>query len=587
MRDLQAKIPDRHAEPTADPLINDAPRHDRFSLADFANSPSRLALALISIFGALLFLLNLGGYPLYTKGEPREAVTILDIVNGGGWILPMRAGVEIPSKPLLMHWMAAALATVAGVNEWTVRLPSALCAIAGMLVCFYYLRKLFDSQSGLLAALILGTTFQYLQAGTGARVDMTLTFFMEVAFFEFIAIAEGFRERVWFFYLAMALAVLTKGPIGAALPILIAAIWIALYRRWSLLPRLKLFRGALIVAVLGGGWYLAAIATGGSAFVHKQLLGENLYRLIPHAAAHEGHAHPFYYEEGALLAGFLPWTPIAVLAFFQFLRGKRPVDSRFGYLLVWVATVLLFYNFPQSKRGVYLLALYPALSAIVAILLRDAILIPEATARWTAAFSRVAGAIFLFIGLGLAIALVVLYASPATILLILHRFDVRVPELVDNLRLQADHWIVPVIAIPAVLIALATWLLRAHPSIENLFAGVFMATVCAALTINLVIEPAIAETLTLKRFAADARRTAGSITVGYFGNLDYDFAFYNGRDLLLTTPLDPNGPVMLVSPEDDWKLVPPRLSIKYRVLLRSNPTDLDGSGRMLLLERIS
>ncbi len=586
-RNLQAKILDCHtATSVADPRTNDAPRNSWVSLAEIANSPRR-AQALISIFGALLFLLNLGGYPLYTKGEPREAVTIVDIVNGGGWILPMRAGVEIPSKPLLMHWMAAALATVAGINEWTVRLPSALCAIGGMLICFRYISKLFDSQSGLLAALILGTTFQYLQAGTGARVDMTLTFFMEVAFFELITIAEGFRERVWLFYLAMALAVLTKGPIGAALPLLVAAIWLALYRRWPLLTHLKLFRGALLVAVLGGGWYIAAIATGGSAFVHKQLLGENLYRLIPHAAAHEGHAHPFYYEEGALLAGFLPWTLLAALAILQFWRDRRRVDARLGYLLVWVATVLLFYNFPQSKRGVYLLAFYPALSAIIAILLRDAILIPKATARWTAAFSRVAVAVFLFTGLGLAIALVVLYASPATILSILHHFDVGVPELVDNLRLEANRWIILILAIPAVLLALATWLVRTRPSIENLFTGVFAATVCAALAINLVIEPAIAETLTLKRFTANARRTAGSIMVGYFGNLDYDFAFYNGRDLILTTPLDPNGPAMLVSPEDDWKLVPPRLSIKYRVLLRSNPTDLDGSGRMLLLERIS
>src|SRR5438876_12218862 len=66
-----------------------------------------LALALIAGIGAILFLLNIGSYPLYTKGEPREAVTIFDIVHGGGVILPMRAGVEIPSKPLLMHWLAA------------------------------------------------------------------------------------------------------------------------------------------------------------------------------------------------------------------------------------------------------------------------------------------------------------------------------------------------------------------------------------------------------------------------------------------------------------------------------------------------
>ena len=31
---------------------------------------------ILLIFGVALYLVNLGGYPLYTKGEPREAVTV-------------------------------------------------------------------------------------------------------------------------------------------------------------------------------------------------------------------------------------------------------------------------------------------------------------------------------------------------------------------------------------------------------------------------------------------------------------------------------------------------------------------------------
>ncbi|MGB6444268.1 MAG: hypothetical protein WBF47_03575, partial [Xanthobacteraceae bacterium] len=89
-----------------------------------AISEPRIAIPLLLAVGALLYLVNLGGYPLYTKGEPREAVTVFDIVHGGGIILPMRAGVEIPSKPLLMHWIAAIFSLAAGaVTAFTVRLP--------------------------------------------------------------------------------------------------------------------------------------------------------------------------------------------------------------------------------------------------------------------------------------------------------------------------------------------------------------------------------------------------------------------------------------------------------------------------------
>jgi hypothetical protein len=140
----------------------------------------RHAVPILMIVGVALYLVNLGGYPFYTKGEPREAVTVFAIVHGGGVILPQRAGIEIPSKPLLMHWLAALVSLVAGgVNEFSVRLPSALLAIGGVIVCYQYVRRLFDDAIALIAALILATTFQYLQSATGARVDMTLTFFMD------------------------------------------------------------------------------------------------------------------------------------------------------------------------------------------------------------------------------------------------------------------------------------------------------------------------------------------------------------------------------------------------------------------------
>ena len=225
---------------------------------------SRHAVSILLIVGVALYLVNLGGYPLYTKGEPREAVTVFAIVHGGGFILPQRAGVEIPSKPLLMHWLAALVSLASGgVNEFSVRLPSAALAIAGVLTCYLYVRRLFDEVVAFFAALMMATTFQYLQAATGARVDMTLTFFMEMAFFEFILMAEGLTQRRMLLYVALALAILTKGPIGLVLPGLVALIWIALEKRWDLLRRMDLWRGAIIVLILAGGWYVAALIEGG------------------------------------------------------------------------------------------------------------------------------------------------------------------------------------------------------------------------------------------------------------------------------------------------------------------------------------
>jgi 4-amino-4-deoxy-L-arabinose transferase-like glycosyltransferase len=545
-----------------------------------------MAIPIIVAVGILLFIVNLGGAPLYTKGEPREAVTVFDIVHGGGIILPLRAGVEIPSKPLLMHWLAAIVSLIAGgVSAWTVRLPSATFAITGMIVTYLYVRRMFEARGALFAAIMLGTAFQYLQAGTGSRVDMTLTFFMTVAFFEFLAIAEGLSNRTILLYLAIAFAVLTKGPVGAALPALVAGVWILLARRWSVVRRLSLTRGTIIVGVIGGGWYLAAILSGGAAFVHKQLLSENLYRLIGHAGVNHGHAHPFYYEEAALLAGFLPWTPLVLIAAIQAMRYPRRIDPRLGYLITWFLVVLIFYNLPQSKRGVYLLALYPALATMVALYLSDAISHREGIARPLRWFARGFGVFFAAAGMGAFIGLALLFDAPSAILWILMQCGILLGQLPAALRDMAHQRNLISGILPWIALATGIYLLRARPRIENVFCAMAVAFLAIVLAVNLVVEPAVANTLTLKGFAAASMRLANGDPVGYWGSLDYDFAFYSGSNIQFVTKPDTQIDY-IVSSEDDAKLMWPATRARYAVVLRSGPTDFDNTGQMVLLKRV-
>ena len=415
---------------------------------------------------------------------------------------------------------------------------------------------------------------------------MTLTFFMTVAFFEFLAIAERLSNRTTILYLALALAVLTKGPVGAALPALVAFVWIALAWRWEVLKRMRLLRGAIIVGVIGGGWYLAAIVVGGSAFVHKQLLSENLYRLIGHAGVNHGHAHPFYYEELALLAGFLPWTPILLLAIVQAVRHPRRLDPRLGYLLVWFLVVLIFYNLPQSKRGVYLLALYPALATILALYLSDAISHRAMIARPLRAFTRGFGLFFVASGVLAVLGLALLFAAPSAIGYLLTECGIMLDQLPAALRSSAHQHGIVSLVLPLIAIVTGIYLLRARPRIETMFFALTVGFVAIVLAVNLVVEPAVANTLTLKGFAAATMGIANGNPVGYWGSLDYDFAFYSGRNIQFVT--NPDSQIdFVVSSANDYRLMWPAMRARYQPVLRTGPTDFDGGGQMLLLKRIA
>ncbi|HEY6420561.1 MAG TPA: glycosyltransferase family 39 protein [Candidatus Binataceae bacterium] len=575
------------SERAAEPARDEGPLAARPSRIAALSTPN-YAIPILVMLGTALYLVNLGGYPLYTKGEPREAVTIFNIVHGGGLILPQRAGVEIPSKPLLMHWMAA-LASIAlgGVTEFTVRLPSAMLAIAGILVCYLYVRRLFDDEIGFVSALILATTFQYLQAGTGARVDMTLTVFMEVAFFEFILIANGLTSRRMLWYAAVALAVLAKGPVGLLLPALTAIIWIAVARDWSLLRRLSLIRGAIVVAVLAGGWYAAATYVGGVAFLRKQLLAENLSRFIGGADFQQGHAHPFYYVEAVLLTGFMPWTFVMLAAAIPAWRRARPLDSRTRYLIVWFLTVLIFYNLARSKRSVYLLALYPALATLVSIVLAGARTETSGVPKWISALSRGAGGVLLALGWGALVEIAILLAWPHGFSALLAIFGIVAPAFVPTLSEFVNQRLFLATVLPVTIVAIGIYLLRARPLVERMVLGIAGGMACVALAANVVVVPAIADTLALKDFSIRAMEIVDLKRVGYLGALNYDVAFYSRRNIPLVSLRDANLPEYLICWRANYFALSQIERYRFTVVLTSNPTSLDGHDAMVLLRRSS
>jgi Dolichyl-phosphate-mannose-protein mannosyltransferase len=583
----QSPIDDRASAPIAAATESSeaSPSPERWF--ERAASP-RFAIPLLTLLCLLAIFVNLGGYPLYTKGEPREAVTVLDMFKGhsaSSFVLPRRAGVEIPSKPLLMHWLIAALSLITGgLGEWTVRLPSAILAAAGVICCYLYICCLFNAPAGVFAALILAANFQYLQAAGGARVDMTLTFFMEIALFEFLMIAEGLTARRMLLYLALAAAVLAKGPVGVVLPGAVAAVFIVAQRRWILLGQLDLIKGALVVGILAGGWYLAATLIGGRAFFDKQILAENVYTYLNRPGMNPGHGHSFYYVELTLLAGFLPWTVLLPPAAIRFARRQRLREPRLLYLVIWFAVILLFYNFAEAKRGVYLLALYPALAAIVGLYLAEE-LKAQSASGWTRLVSAGMGIFFVAAGLGGLVAAAVIKIWPSLARLPLSAFDIRAPQFVPELSAAITaHWLLA-IAIGTASTAIGYVLIRTTAGVAKLAAATAAGVACLSMVANLYVLPATANTITLKDFAIKASRMIGDSKAAYVFGLNYDFAFYSGETIPVVAITPAAWPEYLILGDTTYQALSAREMRDYVPVLTSAPTYLDGTGHMILARR--
>ena len=348
----------------------------------------RNLLLIVSILTVLPFI---GLTLFYSKGEPREAVVALSMINDGNWILPINNGGDIPYKPPFFHWCIALASLLQGyVSEFTARFPSALSLIATTLgtYCFYSKRK--DSVIAMVTALLVLTNFECHRAGMASRVDMMLAFFIVMALFLFYKWWEKGAQRLPYgAIIAMTGGVLTKGPIGLILPCLV--MW-----AFFLLRGENLFRTTLRFTLYGimacfvpALWYIAAYKQGGDAFL-ALVIEENFGRMMG-KMSYDSHIHPFTYNFTSLLAGWLPYTLLALIGLFfvSWKDGMRQLKVCFKNtkgskkvaillekakksdpleLFSWLSfgLILLFFCFPSSKRSTYLLPCYPFMAYLLA-----------------------------------------------------------------------------------------------------------------------------------------------------------------------------------------------------------------------------
>lgn len=337
------------------------------SFLSFVNrcSPSVLALFFFTVtFGA--FLWRLGEGPIYRTMEGREALVMQEMVRSGNGILPLRNGETIPSKPPLLHWFGVGVASLTGgVSEWSARFPNALfSALSVALTCLLGCR-LSGREVGVLAALLLLTTPCFIEMSREAWVDPALAFFTLAAISSFASMYEDEQWRGWrsvVFYLALAGAALSKGPVGYILPVLVIVSYLAIQRQLSRLWSLMSVPGILLAIGIPAAWYLLAFAQEGWAFVQKQLLQENLTRFT--AGSGKRIPSSAFFVLPFLVEGF-PWSLLFGIGLWNFAR-HAPVREKGVLPLVWWFAIFIFFSISAGKRNVYLLPAYPAMALFAA-----------------------------------------------------------------------------------------------------------------------------------------------------------------------------------------------------------------------------
>jgi 4-amino-4-deoxy-L-arabinose transferase-like glycosyltransferase len=395
---------------------------------------------------------NLGNIGLIDETEPLFAEASRQMFVTGDWITPFFNGDTRFDKPALIYWCQAIAYYIIGVNEWAVRLPSAIAAFALVCLGFYtiqwYLAKQDELEqvsrptrryliSLIAAALMALNPETIIWARTGVS-DMLLTGCMASALFCFFlgyAAKEGSREQgaelitnaqynstggctslrdatrttylsdhandlprltsaqvaqykypmphslfpnKWYlaFYVLIAGAILTKGPVGIVLPGLIVATFLLyLGKLREVLREMRLFVGILIIIGLSVPWYALVIWRNGWNFINSFFGYHNLERFTEVV---NGHSAPWYFYFLVVLLGFAPYSvylPASIVRLKFWQRSHwRSLErfQQFGLFAgFWFASIFGFFSIAVTKLPSYVLPLMPAAAILVALLWSD------------------------------------------------------------------------------------------------------------------------------------------------------------------------------------------------------------------------
>jgi 4-amino-4-deoxy-L-arabinose transferase-like glycosyltransferase len=326
-------------------------------------------LSILIVFG-IFYSLWIGAHPLFTPDEGRYSEVAREMVATGDYITPRLNGVAFLDKPALYYWLQATAIKIFGLSEAALRFWPALMGVLGSLYVYLIGRLLYSRRAGLLSACMLATSPLYYGAAHYANLDLEVAVLISNSLLSFIAATQMQGPRLktglfWLAYVFAGLAVLTKGLIGIAFPIMVVGAWILLLNRWRLLMNMRLVSGMVIFLAIAAPWYILVQHTN-PKFMHFFFVTQQVSRFLTHQEFNDKAASWFYLP--IVLAGFFPWSIFLIQSLAQKMKDvylDKQLYARDLFLILWFFIVLIFFSIPKSKTVGYILPLFPVCALLV------------------------------------------------------------------------------------------------------------------------------------------------------------------------------------------------------------------------------
>jgi 4-amino-4-deoxy-L-arabinose transferase-like glycosyltransferase len=337
-------------------------------------------LVLVATLGAVVFLLGLGETGVVDETPALFAASARQMANSGDWLIPHVNGLPRYDKPPLVYWLMASGYALPGHDRWdplgslAARLPSALASITTMVLLADTLLRWPQERSDRVViagcgALAFALGPLVLVWGRTEVSDALFTATLALSCLLGWRTYAAQRGPWWPCWLALALAVLSKGPVALVLfPLTLVLFWWLGADGLRLRRRLRPLAGLPLTLALSVPWYGLALWREGQRYWDSFFVYHNLQRYI---RVVNNHQQGWWYFFVVLVVASLPFTPLLLRSLRRVLLQARaplaPSQSLGRFAAAWLLAVLAFFTLSATKLPSYWLVATPAAALLVAL----------------------------------------------------------------------------------------------------------------------------------------------------------------------------------------------------------------------------
>ncbi len=338
-----------------------------FSFFSARTASARRDLAILAATFGIFCFQFLGRFPLMEPDEGRYSEIPREMLERMDFITPTLNYVKYFEKPPLIYWLNALSFSLFGQNEFAARLPCACAGLLTILAVYWLGRELFGRRTGLLAAVVLGSSAGFIPQARIPLTDMPLTLGLTLCLGAFILAVrdDGPRKGLYYHlaYAGAALAVLAKGLIGIVFPGAILFLFMLVRKRWGLLREMRLLTGIPLFLLIAAPWFIL-VSLHNPEFARFFFIHEHFERFL--TKVHRRY-QPAWFFIPVLVGTMLPWSFFLPVALRQAWRERREErGDTLAWLAVWAGFIFLFFSKSSSKLVPYILPVFPPLALLIA-----------------------------------------------------------------------------------------------------------------------------------------------------------------------------------------------------------------------------